>query len=142
MENVLEQTKIPATPQDYLNNAVFLLNGGNGSLASEAAWNCGSLQLSNFLLCHQLDAKHDELKERIVRFLENSFTDRILWQCFYATWSTLEEGYENYFEDDCTLDEVKEILEYAEDFCNILYNIYMENSLSPVMISSMVFLHL
>ncbi|CAK5078663.1 unnamed protein product [Meloidogyne enterolobii] len=130
MENVFEQTKIPATPQGHLDDGVLLLKRRSAALSSEASWASGSLQLKNLLLCHQLNEDDHKLKRKIVKFLKNSFTDQVLWDLFLAAWKNLEEGHVNLYNDNCTLDEVKKMLVDAEYFCNILYNIYMENSLS------------
>uniref|UniRef100_A0A914E8H9 Uncharacterized protein n=1 Tax=Acrobeloides nanus TaxID=290746 RepID=A0A914E8H9_9BILA len=77
---ILPDSNIPATPQSFLDTALYHLSQSSGALSSECLWLCGSLALKNFCISNGFNPKIDAFKYRVVDFLVKSFdhSDRLL----------------------------------------------------------------
>uniref|UniRef100_A0A914CFB8 Uncharacterized protein n=1 Tax=Acrobeloides nanus TaxID=290746 RepID=A0A914CFB8_9BILA len=84
---ILPDSNIPATPQSFLDTALYHLSQSSGALSSEYLWLCGDLALKNFCISNGFNPKIHTSKNRVVDFLVKSFdhSDLLLsWESLNA----------------------------------------------------------
>uniref|UniRef100_A0A914CGB8 Uncharacterized protein n=1 Tax=Acrobeloides nanus TaxID=290746 RepID=A0A914CGB8_9BILA len=122
---ILPDSNIPATPQSFLDTALYHLSKSSGALSTECLWLCGDLALKNFCISNGFNPKIDNSKTRIVNFLMKSFDES--HPDLQLFWLVLNDCQRNAYEDYHELDVIRKHMKYVESFCNALFDIHVGN---------------